>query len=79
MTLTVPALIARGSNITLGCSYDLEGDSLYSIKWYKGRREFYRFTPKENPAMKVFILERQIDVSKLIINFNIPTKILLTN
>lgn len=21
---------------------------------YKGRREFYRYTPKENPAMKTF-------------------------
>lgn len=29
------------------------------IEWkcigrYKGRREFYRYTPKENPAMKTF-------------------------
>lgn len=32
----------------------MEGDSLYSVKWYKGRREFYRYTPKENPAMKTF-------------------------
>jgi hypothetical protein len=32
----------------------MEGDSLYSVKWYKGRREFYRYSPKENPAMKTF-------------------------
>lgn len=32
----------------------MEGDSLYAVKWYKGRREFYRYTPKENPAMKIF-------------------------
>jgi hypothetical protein len=38
----------------LKCNYDLEGDTLYSIKWYKGRHEFYRYTPKENPAMKTF-------------------------
>jgi len=24
------------------------------VKWYKGRREFYRYTPKETPPMKVF-------------------------
>ncbi|EDW03641.1 GH10395 [Drosophila grimshawi] len=38
----------------LKCFYDIEDDSLYSVKWYKGRREFYRFTPKETPPMKVF-------------------------
>ncbi|XP_055594304.1 uncharacterized protein LOC129745328 [Uranotaenia lowii] len=40
----------------LYCHYDMDGESLYSVKWYKGRREFYRYTPKENPAMKVFQL-----------------------
>lgn len=44
----------KGDNANLACSYDMEGDSLYSVKWYKGRREFYRYTPKENPSMKVF-------------------------
>lgn len=28
--------------------------SLYSVKWYKGRREFYRYSPRENPPMKTF-------------------------
>jgi hypothetical protein len=32
----------------------MEGDSLYSVKWYKGRREFYRYSPKETPPMKAF-------------------------
>ncbi|XP_069686165.1 uncharacterized protein [Periplaneta americana] len=52
--VTVPAAILRGETATLYCHFDLEGDSLYSVKWYKGRREFYRFTPKEDPAMKIF-------------------------
>lgn len=50
----VPAAVKRGDNTELICLYDMEGDSLYSVKWYKGRREFYRYTPKENPAMKTF-------------------------
>lgn len=50
----VPTAILRGGTATLFCHFDLEGDSLYSVKWYKGRREFYRFTPKEDPAMKIF-------------------------
>lgn len=50
----VPAAVRRGDNAKLKCLYDMEGDTLYAVKWYKGRREFYRYTPKENPAMKTF-------------------------
>lgn len=50
----VPTAVRRGEHARLHCFYDLEGDSLYAVKWYKGRREFYRYTPKENPAMKTF-------------------------
>uniref|UniRef100_T1GF50 Ig-like domain-containing protein n=1 Tax=Megaselia scalaris TaxID=36166 RepID=T1GF50_MEGSC len=32
----------------------MEDDTLYSVKWYKGRREFFRYTPKEKPSMKIF-------------------------
>lgn len=45
----------RGDNVILTCNYDMDGDDvLYSVKWYKGKREFYRYTPKENPSMKTF-------------------------
>lgn len=48
----------------LACHYDMQGDVLYSIKWYKGRREFYRYTLKENPAKKVFkMVGMNVDVS----------------
>lgn len=50
----VPSAVRRGENVDLQCQYDLEGDTLYSVKWYKGKREFFRFTPKENPSLKVF-------------------------
>jgi hypothetical protein len=62
--VSVPAAILRGGTATLFCHFDLEGDSLYSVKWYKGRREFYRFTPKEDPAMKIFpIFGLEVEVS----------------
>ena len=51
---TIPAAVKRGDNVEFTCNFDLEEDTLYSVKWYKGRREFYRYTPKENPAMKTF-------------------------
>lgn len=54
MHVLIPTAVKRGDNAMLTCAYDLEEDSLYSIKWYKGNREFYRYTPRENPPMKVF-------------------------
>lgn len=50
----IPTAVRKSDNAVLNCYYDMEGDSLYSVKWYKGRREFYRYSPKENPAMKTF-------------------------
>lgn len=60
----VPAAVRAGENVLLACHYDMQGDVLYSIKWYKGRREFYRYTLKENPAKKVFkVAGMNVDVS----------------
>ncbi|XP_046383290.1 uncharacterized protein LOC124153925 [Ischnura elegans] len=50
----LPAAVQAGDSATLICLYDLEGAPLYSVKWYKGRREFYRYVPKEVPPTKVF-------------------------
>lgn len=52
--VVIPAAVKRGDNALLICNYDMEGDSLYSIKWYKGKREFYRYTPKEPQSIKTF-------------------------
>jgi hypothetical protein len=54
VSITIPKAIRKGDNAILLCHYNLEGDTLYSVKWYKGKREFFRYTPKENPALKVF-------------------------
>ncbi len=70
----VPSAVRKSDTVVLHCYYDMEGDSLYSVKWYKGekflfffnqnlsskkfpgRREFYRYSPKETPPMKSFLL-----------------------
>lgn len=55
VVLTIePRVVQRFSFSTLKCSYDLEGDSLYSVKWYRGTLEFYRYTPTERPKTKIF-------------------------
>jgi len=60
----VPAAVSPGDTVTLQCSYDLEGDELYTVKWYKGRQEFFRYVPKELPHTRVFPLPGvNVDVS----------------
>ncbi|XP_075220950.1 uncharacterized protein LOC142324143 [Lycorma delicatula] len=63
--LKVPAAVSPGDTVTLICRYDLEGEPLYTVKWYKGREEFYRYIPKEHPHTLVFPLPAvNVDMSK---------------
>ncbi|XP_064553955.1 uncharacterized protein beat-Ib [Drosophila montana] len=77
----IPAAVKRGDNALLICNYDIENDTLYAVKWYRGRREFYRYTPKENPAWKIFTKTNEIDVETTQSNAshvllrNVPTSI----
>ena len=32
----------------------MEGDKLYSIKWYRNGHEFYRYIPTDNPKTTIF-------------------------
>ncbi|XP_072949887.1 uncharacterized protein [Epargyreus clarus] len=49
-----PSVVQRGSDATLACLYELTDAPLYSVKWYRGRHEFYRYSPTETPATKIF-------------------------
>ncbi|XP_071651122.1 uncharacterized protein [Temnothorax longispinosus] len=50
----IPEVVQRGDKVILRCHYDLENAPLYSLKWYRGKHEFYRFSPTEEPSTKVF-------------------------
>lgn len=50
----VPEIAERGQKVILRCHYNLEEAPLYSLKWYRGRYEFYRYTPSEEPSTKIF-------------------------
>ncbi|CAG2170154.1 unnamed protein product [Oppiella nova] len=45
----VPSAVAKGQPIALHCNFDLEGDELYSVKYYKDYVEFYRYLPTDEP------------------------------
>lgn len=46
----IPVYKIRGENAQLYCHYDLEGDVLYSVKWYKDDEEFYRYMPESSSS-----------------------------
>ena len=50
----VPEWAVRGGEVMLTCQFDLAQDRLYSVKWYKAGREFYRYVPAEKPAKQAF-------------------------
>ncbi|KAG5871796.1 hypothetical protein JTB14_034063 [Gonioctena quinquepunctata] len=65
VSVIIPPAVKVLDDVALQCHYDLEGEILYTVKWYKGPHEFFRFIPKELPNKMVF---RQpginVDVSK---------------
>ncbi|XP_042876700.1 uncharacterized protein LOC122256228 [Penaeus japonicus] len=54
--VVVPPHEKMGKGVVLKCEYDLEGDQLYSVKWYKGIKEFFRYVPADTPPIQVFDL-----------------------
>nr|CAI5866405.1 unnamed protein product [Callosobruchus analis] len=59
--------------VTLQCRFDIEGEPLYTLKWYKGGKEFYRYIPKEMPNTQVFTVPGitvDVSYSNLYIAFN---------
>ena len=61
-----------GEKARLICKFDMEGDILYSVKWYKDDLEFYRFVPNDRPKLQVFPQEGiHVDVSISLLFFQI--------
>jgi hypothetical protein len=54
VNIHVPKAVKVGANIIISCESDLDSMDLYQVKWYKGKREFFRFTSKEIPSIKIF-------------------------
>lgn len=56
----------RGNGTVLECKFDLEGETLYAVKWYKDGNEFYRYLPKEDQPTQIFDVPGvHVDVSIL--------------
>lgn len=64
VSLDVPQRVSVGREVLLKCAYDLEGDLLYSVKWYKDDIEFFRYVPSDRPPGQYFEVNGiRVDVS----------------
>ena len=64
LEVRVPQYQTRGDDAQLYCHYSLEGATLYSIKWYKGDKQFYQYIPVRTTAINSFqIAGVNVDVS----------------
>ncbi|KAJ9579884.1 hypothetical protein L9F63_004486, partial [Diploptera punctata] len=52
----IPMHTVRHQDARLECHFDLEGEALYSVKWYKDGNEFFRYVPKDQPPIQLFNL-----------------------
>ncbi|XP_071448003.1 uncharacterized protein [Hetaerina americana] len=55
--VSIPTYRIRGEMALLECGHELEGDGLYSVKWYKDNEEFYRYVPRALPRQHSYKLE----------------------
>ncbi|XP_022244949.1 cell adhesion molecule 1-like [Limulus polyphemus] len=63
--LDIPSPTTLGQSIELTCSYELDGDQLYSVKWYKDNTEFFRYLPLDWPPGQFLPLPGvRVDLSK---------------
>merc|ERR1719334_1745144 len=51
---SIPSHAILADRVELVCNYDMEGDNLYSVKWYRNGQEFYRYIPTDTPDTTVF-------------------------
>ena len=55
--VTVPPFRLGGGSAQLGCDFDTQGEQVYSVKWYKGGQEIFRYIPS-NKLQPVAVFPR---------------------
>ena len=52
--ITVPQYLMVGQKTSLVCNFDLGGETLYSLTWWKDERQFYQYTSSKARPTVVF-------------------------
>lgn len=64
--IRIPSHAVRNQSARLECHFEMDGETLYSVKWYKDGNEFYRYVPRDMPPTQTFPLPGvSVDVSSL--------------
>ena len=50
--LAIPNYAVCGSDVAFNCSFNLQREELYSVRWYRGTQEIFRFVPSQTPPTK---------------------------
>lgn len=75
LELRVPPHTVARLPVQLECRFDMEGETLYSVKWYKDGHEFYRFVPTDTPKQFNF----QVHGVHVLMNNSTETLVVLRN
>ncbi|XP_069940472.1 uncharacterized protein [Cherax quadricarinatus] len=50
----VPRKVQAGKTVQLACHFDLEGEKLYSLNWWRGSEQFFQFSPSSPEKVIVY-------------------------
>ncbi|XP_013781048.1 uncharacterized protein LOC106465369 [Limulus polyphemus] len=65
VSLHFPDKVKSGQELQLRCDYNLDGENLYSVKWYRDDMEFFRYVPMDNPVKQIFSLDGiEVDIER---------------
>ena len=52
--LSVPSAVNYGQSVVLNCEYDLEGEGLYCVRYFKNNVQFFSYCPNSYPQGQMF-------------------------
>eukprot|EP00091_Calanus_sinicus_P013074 TRINITY_DN29116_c0_g1_i1.p1 TRINITY_DN29116_c0_g1~~TRINITY_DN29116_c0_g1_i1.p1 ORF type:complete len:185 (-),score=48.06 TRINITY_DN29116_c0_g1_i1:101-631(-) len=71
--VTVPPFCLGGDTATLVCDYDSQGGEVYSVKWYKGGQEIFRFLPSLSSSPMTTFPRPGVSIAKTLSNSSMMT------
>ncbi|KAK9870364.1 hypothetical protein WA026_007932 [Henosepilachna vigintioctopunctata] len=62
--MTVPVIQDPREDMQLYCEFDMGGEELYAVKWYKDDHEFFRYSPAGSKLLQFQVTGINVDLSR---------------